>query len=172
LHAFLTQLGYQSLTGEITMEAGYQPQTGRMTMPSFVISAPGFGSVTLSMDLDGLDRNAPPEQMASRIRLLGMALRYRDEGLLPRALRMQATQQRVDEAQLREQIVSMAGAMLSGQAAVVLREPVERFVRGQAQELEISARPPQPIPLMSLSAQPPRNADDAQRRFGLTATAR
>lgn len=172
LQDFLTRLGYQALVGDITLEGGYQPQGGRMTLPSFVIAAPGFGSITLSMDMDGIDRDAPPETLMTRMRLLAMAIRYRDEGLLPRALRMQAAQQRVNESQLREQIIGMANAVIGGPAAAALREPIERFVRGQAQELEISARPPQPVPLSALSGQPPRNAEEAQRRYGLTASAR
>lgn len=172
LQDFLTRLGYQALVGDITLEGGYQPQGGRMTLPSFVIAAPGFGSISLSMDMDGIDRDAPPETLMTRMRLLAMAIRYRDEGLLPRALRMQAAQQRVNESQLREQIIGMANAVIGGPAAAALREPIERFVRGQAQELEISARPPQPVPLTALSGQPPRNAEEAQRRYGLTASAR
>jgi hypothetical protein len=172
LQAFLTQLGYQALVGDITMEAGFQPQGGRLTMPSFVIAAPGYGTITLALDVDGLDRDAAPEAMAARMRLLGLTLRFRDEGLLPRALRMQAAQQQINEGQLREQIIGMLNAAIGGPAGAALRAPIERFVRGQAQELEIAARPPQPLPVMSLSAQPPRDAADAQRRFGLTATAR
>lgn len=172
LQEFLTRLGYQALVGDITLEGGYQPQGGRMTLPSFVIAAPGFGSISLSMDMDGIDRDAPPETLMTRMRLLAMAIRYRDEGLLPRALRMQAAQQRVNESQLREQIIGMANAVIGGPAVAALREPIERFVRGQAQELEITARPPQPVPLSALSAQPPRNAEEAQRRYGLSASAR
>lgn len=172
LQEFLTRLGYQALIGDITMEGGYQPQSGRLTVPSFVIAAPGFGSISLAMDMDGVERNAPPETLMAQMRLLAMAIRYRDEGLLPRALRMQAAQQRVNESQLREQIIGMANAVIGGPAAAALREPIERFVRGQAQELEISARPPQPVPLTALSGQPPRNAEEAQRRYGLTASAR
>lgn len=168
----IRRLGYQSLVADITMDATFQATGGVLTMPALLLSVPDYGGLTLSMDMDRFAPGAPADRMMTDARLVRMALRYRDEGLLARAIRMQAAEQRITEAQIREQVIAMVRSAVSGPAQSVLREPVERFIRGQARELELVARPPQPLPLGALGGAPPRDAADAQRRFGLTATAR
>ncbi|MES2712913.1 MAG: hypothetical protein V4653_15130 [Pseudomonadota bacterium] len=170
--AAIQQLGYQALAADITLEATLQAAGGRLGVPALVLSIPEYGRLTFSGEFDGMVPGAPPERMMTDGRLISLALRYRDEGLLARAIRAQAASQRITEAQFREQLIGMARGAAGGPAQAVLREPLERFLRGQATELELTARPPQPIAFGALGTTPPRDAADAQRRFGLTATAR
>ena len=138
----------------------------------FTIAGGAGQAVVLNQDSSINGPGAPADRIMTDARLISMALRYRDEGLFARAIRMQAAEQRITEAQLREQLIGMARDVASGPAQAVLREPLERFLRGQARELELVARPPQPIAVGALGGAPPRDAADAQRRYGLTATAR
>ena len=169
---FIRQLGYQSLAADLTVDATFQAVGGLLSMPALVLSVPDYGRLTFAAEMDRFVPGAPADRVMTDARLISMALRYRDEGLLARAIRMQAAEQRITEAQLREQLIGMARGAASGPAQAVLREPLERFLRGQARELELVARPPQPIAVGALGGAPPRDVADAQRRYGLTATAR
>ncbi|MDB5317869.1 MAG: hypothetical protein JWO24_3713 [Rhodospirillales bacterium] len=168
----IRQLGYQSLAADITLDATFQATGGMLGVPAFVVSVPEYGRLTFSAELDRFVPGSGAADIMTNARLIGLALRYRDEGLLARAIRAQALEQRITEAQLREQLIGMARGAASGPALATLRDPVERFLRGQATELEFSVRPPQPLLMGAMSSAPPRDAGDAQRRFGLTATAR
>ena len=68
----------------------------------------------------------------------------------------------------------MAGGALAQQGAAGLdpiRDAVQRFIRGQAQTVEIRMNPPQPIKFSDVQGAPP-NPAAAQRMFGISAEAR
>jgi hypothetical protein len=176
---WLTRFGYTELTGDITIEARVDPAAERMDLSSFAISARGMGGLGLSMQLEGVSTD--PGRMATnaeRMRLAGATLRYMDQSLYGRWVADQARQQRVPEARLREQYASMAAAAVNqggrgpGPLSTAL-EAVQRFLRGQAQSVEITLRPPQPIPLGEFGALGRAgSAEQLQRQLGLSATSR
>ncbi|MFC7538153.1 hypothetical protein ACFQU2_00105 [Siccirubricoccus deserti] len=174
---WLTRFGYTELTGDITIEARVDPAAERMDLSSFAVSARGMGGLGLSMQLEGVSTD--PGRIADnaeRMRLAGATLRYVDQSLFGRWVADQARQQRVPEARLREQYASMAAAaVIQGQRDAGPLAPalaaVQRFLRGQARTLEVSLRPPQPVPVADFAGLGAAGPVEAQRRLGLEVTA-
>jgi hypothetical protein len=133
------------------------------------------------MVLDGVTPQAAVAQDLQAMRLVSLGLRYMDQSLYSRFVRQQARESGMQERQVREQHAALVGgALASGTAPGAkgggggldpVREALLRFIRGQAREVEITARPPQPLPFAELAATPPDPAA-AQRMLGLSATAR
>jgi Zn-dependent protease len=68
--------------------------------------------------------------------------------------------------------LAWAGGLLAQPALAQVREAVQRFIRGQAREIEVTLHPTQPVALMELQQRPPSNPADAVARLGLGAVAR
>ena len=92
---FIRQLGYQSLAADLTVDATFQAAGGLLSMPALVLSVPDYGRLTFSAEMDRFVPGAPADRIMTDARLISMALRYRDEGLFARAIRMQAAEQRI-----------------------------------------------------------------------------
>jgi hypothetical protein len=171
---WLTQFGYQAIDGEITASTTHDGKTGRVEVRDLTIAARDAGTLTFSVNLDGLTTERMQAADFSQARLISAALGYADASLFRRFLAMQSQQTRTPEAQLREQFSAMAGGALSQPGATALdpvRDAVMSFIRGQAQSVEIRVNPPQPINLEQMQQVPP-NPAAAQRALGITATAR
>lgn len=176
LAEWLQRFGYQALVADLTAESRYDRSTGRVDLSSLSLAARDIGALGLSMVLDGVTPQAAEAQDLQAMRLVSLGLRYVDQSLYSRFVREQARQTRRTEQQVRDQHAAMVGAMLNssakGGALDGLRDAVLRFIRGEAKEVEITARPPQPLPFADLAAMPPHDAAAAQQMLGLSATAR
>ncbi|MBR0682789.1 hypothetical protein GXW74_20015 [Roseomonas eburnea] len=171
---WLTRFGYQAIEGEITAETAFDGAAGRVEIRDLSIAGREVGALSFAVALDGLTQQQMQAGDFSSARLLSFGLRYADASLFGRFLAMQAAQTRTPEAQLREQYAAMAGGALTQPGVATLdpiRDAVQRFIRGQAQTVEIRANPPQPVTLQQVQGPPP-NAAAAQRMFGITAEAR
>jgi hypothetical protein len=177
LGEWLRRFGYQSLLLDLTMEGRYEPQSGLLSVSSLSLAGRDIGALGLSYVVDGMTPDATQRQDYAAVRLISATLRYADQSLLGRVMREQAREAGVPEQRLREQYAAMAGGLLTqpgraGSGLDPIREAVTRFIRGQAQELTLTAQPPSPLAIGQLQAGPPGSAAEAQRIFGLSATAR
>lgn len=171
---WLTRFGYQAIDGEITAATVHDAATGRVEIRDLTIAAREAGTLTFSINLDGLTPERVQAADFAQARLISAALGYADASLFRRFVAMQAAQTRTPEAQLREQFAAMAGGALSQPGAAALdpiRDAVLSFIRGQAQSVQISVKPPQPIGMEQMQSVPPSPAE-MQRVLGITATAR
>lgn len=171
---WLTRFGYQAVEGEITADTAYDGATGRVEIRDLSIAGREVGTLSFALTLDGLTQQQAQAGDFSTMRLISVGLRYADASLFRRFIAMQSAQTRTPEPQLREQFAAMAGGALTQPGAAALdpiRDAVQRFIRGQAQTVEVRANPPQPVTLQQLQGAPPSPAD-AQRMFGITAEAR
>lgn len=168
----LTELGYQALPDEITLESRFEQQGGRFSLPGLAVTLPGFGQLTFGLEGDGFDPQAAPEAAAAQMRLLSLMLRYRDDGLLPRLFAMLARQGRMTVPAFRAQIIAELAALLEAPALRPLLTPAKRFLSGQTQELEVAARPPEPLGLSDLEDPGLDSVEAVLARLGLAATAR
>lgn len=171
---WLTRFGYQAIEGEVTADTAYDAAAGRIEIRDLSIAGREVGTLSFALALDGLTQQQAQVGDFSTMRLISLGLRYADASLFRRFVAMQAAQTRTPEAQLREQYAAMAGGALTqpGETALdPIRDAVQRFIRGQAQTVEIRANPPQPVTLEQVQAAPP-SAAEAQRMFGITAEAR
>jgi hypothetical protein len=172
---WLTRFGYQAVEGDITADTLYDAASGRVEIRDLSIAGRDAGTLSFAMVMDGVTQERAQSADYSQMRLISLGLRYADASLFTRFVSVQARESRTPEAQLREQFAAMAGGALSQPGAVALdpiRDAVQRFIRGQAQTVEIRADPPQPIVLGQMQAGPPANPIEAQRLFGITAQAR
>lgn len=170
---WLTRFGYQAVEGEITAQTSYDAPSGRIDIRDLSVSGRDVGTLSLALVMDGVTQQAAQAGDVSNMRLISAGLRYADASLFRRFVALQARESRTPEAQLREQFAAMAGGALSQPGAAGLdpiRDAVQRFIRGQAQTVEVRVNPPQPIKIVD-AQQPPGNAAEAQRRFGITARA-
>lgn len=175
LDQWLRRFGYDSLVMELTAESRYDAPSGRIDVTSLSLAGRDIGALGLSLVLDGVTQQAIEAGDISGMRLVSAGLRYVDQSLYARFVRSQAQQTSTPEPQLREQYAAMAGGALTapGKGALdPIRDAVQRFIRGQARTIEITARPPQPIPFDRFQGGPPGGPAEIQQMLGLSATAR
>lgn len=186
--AVLEALGYREIAGGIEARASLPRTGGRLEIDPLRIAWDQAATLSLTAQLDGVpplsDAGEAVEQDATlqalaAVRLAGLTLTLRDQGLMGRVIAQQARDQRIPPARLREQWAQMAlalpvpgGARGKGSVDPFLpfREALAAFIR-QPGTLEIALRPRAPVPLAEL---PLALADPAGTalRLGLTATAR
>jgi len=161
----LEQMGYRDITASLELRGDAERAGGSLRVAPFRIAIEEAGSITVDARMDNVPQLRPgesltagPERMAqyAKARLLGLTLRYQDQGLLGRALTQQARQQRVPEARLREQWAQMALAMplpegpQGGRPGAgadpfgPMRQAIASFIRRPG-TLEIALRPGRPI---------------------------
>ena len=169
---WMQRLGYGFLLFDLTADSRYDPATGRMELPSMSLVGRDMGTLSLAFTGDGASTAAMQRGSFEGLRLISAGLRYIDQGLVGRVLGQQARESNTPEAQLREQYANMAGGLLAQPALAQVREAVQRFIRGQAREIEVTLHPTQPVALMELQQRPPSNPADAVARLGLGAVAR
>ena len=187
LDAWLTRFGYQALLADLTAESRYDRASGRLELRSLSLAGREMGVLGLSLALDGVTPEAADQQDWEQLKLVGLALRYLDQSLLGRVAREEARRSRTTEARVREGWASQLAAALAagpsrpgsgsgrtstegGLAPVVAA--LQRFLRGEAKEVELTARPPRPVAFGELPAALLGGPAAAQRVLGLGAVAR
>lgn len=189
LGGWLRRFDYPSLVADLTAESRYDRATGRLELNPLSLAGREMGVLGLSLTLDGMTAEAMEAKDWERLSLAGLTLRYLDQSLYGRAVRDQARRMRVPEARVREQWSSqIAGALSAGGvpgrgpgggtarapgALAPVTAALQRFLRAEAREVEITISPPRPLPLGEL---PPmlmgRSPGEVQQVLGLGATAR
>ncbi|MDO9713538.1 hypothetical protein [Paracraurococcus lichenis] len=172
---WLRRFGYPALLGDLTGEVRFDRTRQRLDLVSLALAGREMGVLGLSFALEGVTPEAMEQQDWEALRLAGVTLRYLDQSLYGRALRDQARRLRQPEQRLREQWAGQAAAALgagSGRAPAPVAAALQRFLRGEAKEVEISARPPQPLPLGQVPAAFLGGPAEMQRVLGLGAVAR
>jgi len=175
LDQWLRRFGYDALMLEVTMDGRYDAPSGRLEVTSFSLAGRDIGALSLSFVVDGATQQALEATDFSRMRLISAGLRYVDQSLYARFMRQHAQEMSAPEQQLREQYAAMVGGALTapGKGGLdQIRDAVQRFIRGQAREIEITARPPQPIPFAQFQGAAPGGPAEIQQMLGLTASAR
>lgn len=165
--AWLAPFGYEGLRGDLTLDATQDIPRGRLEIGALALAVREVAALGLSVTMDGVRAGTDPAQAYQNASLVQARLRYADQSLYARALARQARESGRREADIRLEWARLAEAQLPE----MLRPPVLRFIRGEARELEITARPARPVPFSSLS-KPPTDAAGWQRLLGLTVTAR
>ncbi|BDG74133.1 hypothetical protein Rmf_40620 [Roseomonas fluvialis] len=171
--AWLTRFGYQAIDADITSSSAYEGASGRIEVRDISLAVREAGTLSLALAMDGLTQERMQAADFSATRLISFGLRYADASLFGRFIAAQSRETRTPEPQLREQLAAMAGGALSQPGAAALdpiRDVVQRFIRGQARTIEIRANPPRPLGMADIQGPPPGPAE-AQRLFGITATA-
>jgi hypothetical protein len=171
--AWLTRFGYQAIDADITSATAYDGGSGRIEVRDISLAVREAGTLSLAVTLDGLTQERLQANEFDAARLISFGLRYADASLFGRFIAAQSRESRTPEPQLREQFAAMAGGALGRPGAGGLdpiRDAVQRFIRGQAQTIEIRANPPQPLGMADAQRVPP-NPAEAQRLLGITATA-
>jgi hypothetical protein len=171
---WLRRFGYHAVTADLSAESRYDRASGRVELTSLSLSGRDIGALGLSLVLDGVTPRAAERADPKDMRLVSAMLRYVDQSLYARYVRQQAREMRVPEAQVRNEQAETAETMLGslGQAPGVdaVRAAVGRFLRGEAREVEIAARPAEPLAFGEFGPAPPDAA--MLDRLGLGATAR
>jgi hypothetical protein len=177
LDDWLRRFGYAAITADLTAESRFDRATGRLELSPLSLAARDIGALALTMALDGVTADAKGAEAMQNARLVSLSLRYLDQSLYARFVRQQAAQARQPEARVREQMAAQAAGALSAtgkdaEAMAGIRAAVQRFLRGEAREIEIAARPPEPVALGDMAAAGAGGPAGAVRMLGLTATAR
>jgi hypothetical protein len=205
---WLEAIGMREIAGGIELRGTMPRAGGRLEIAPFRIGWEQAVTLTLATQLDNmpatpeggsvLDPQVTLAQLANGS-LAGATLTIRDHGLLGRVLAMQARQQRVPEARLREQWAQMALAMplpgaappaqpqrgrqpappaakgqpapqAGGDPLAAAREALASFIR-QPGTLEITLRPARAVPFMDFAASAGQPGAMVQR-LGLSVVAR
>ncbi|MBL6458800.1 hypothetical protein JMJ55_26060 [Belnapia sp. T6] len=171
---WLQRLGYQALTGDLSAETRFDTTAGRLELVGLLLGIRDAGALGLSVTLEGVAPEGAPQDRFQGARLAGFALRYLDQSLLGRLAAAEARDSRRPERQVRDGWASQAaGAMGGGVGAVApVLAAVQRLLRGQAQEVTITVKPPKPIPVNDLAGAAMGGPEEVQRALGITATAR
>jgi hypothetical protein len=173
---WLRRFGYEAVTADFTGESRFDAAAGRLDLTSLSLAGREMGAVGLSLALDGVSPRSGGPRSAdfAGARLVSAVLRYVDQSLYGRYVRQQARDTRVSEEQVRRQMADSAemalGSLGQGAGVDALRAAVGRFLRGQAREVEITARPAAPVALSEFGPAPPDAA--TLERLGLGASAK
>ncbi len=176
LAEWLRRFGYEAITADLSGESRFDAATGRLELTSLSLAGREVGALGLSLALDGVSPRSGGPRSAdfAGARLVSAALRYVDQSLYGRYVRHQARDARVPEEQVRRQMADSAemalGSLGKGPGVDAVRAAVARFLRGEAREVEVTARPAAPIALGEFGPAPPDAA--TLERLGLGASAR
>lgn len=170
LATMLQPLGYPSLRAELQLDALQDPARGRSEITALALGVRDAGAIGFAAAMDGV-RPGDMARAAEQARLVSARLRYADQSLYRRVVEAQARERRTTPDALRREWVQQAEALLSGPQLAAIRTPVQRFLRGEAREIELVAAPPRPVGRDAL-ANPPADFAGWQRLLGLTVTAR
>ena len=115
----LEGMGFREIAGGIETRASGARDGGALRVDPLRIQWNGAGTLTLAGEFDNVPGTPAGQRVdnaellvrLAQARLIGMTIRYQDQGLLGRALAQQARDQRMPEARLREQWAQMALAM-------------------------------------------------------------
>jgi hypothetical protein len=184
---WLAGLGYREIAGGIELRGSMQRAGGPLEIAPFRITWQEGATLALQARLEGMPPAPAPgtavdpagygDALAAG-QVASLALSLRDHGLLGRVLTMQARQQRVPEARLREQWAQMAmalplpGAPPQAKGAgpdpmLPVRQALAAFIR-QPGTLEIAARPAKPIPFTDLMGVGGGNPAETIARLGIS----
>lgn len=168
---WMQRLGYARLAAEARTEMSHDITAQILDLPEFGIELRDVGELHLSFRAD----RVPVEMTAAtapNARLLAARLRYADHSLFRRWITTEAARERVTEAVLRQRLVQQSTALLPGPRLADARGALARFLRGEANVLELAAQPRAPLPFSQLTAKPPGSVDGWRDMLGLTLTAR
>lgn len=177
---WLRRMGYEAVMADLTGESRFDGATGRLELGSVSLAVREMGAIGLSMVLDGVAQRSAARRAADfeAARLVSVTLRYVDQSLYARYVRQQAQESRVPEEQVRRQhadtVEMMLGSFGQGAAGMdAVRAAVARFLRGEAREVEVAAKPVAPVPLGEIRGKPGEPPDAAVLdRLGLEAATR
>ena len=177
LQAFLEPLGYRDgLRGDLSFEATQDEGRRRMSVDSLAFAVREVAALGFSLTMEGVDSRTAMQADRSGVRLVAARLRFADISLLERWLAGEARKRGIAPAALRGEWVQQAAAALADPprergAMAPIREPVLRFLRGEARQIEAALAPVQPVGV-ELFNNPPRDAARWRSALGLTVTAR
>ncbi|MGG5886005.1 hypothetical protein ACLF3G_02625 [Falsiroseomonas sp. HC035] len=203
---WLEGLGYREISGGSELRGNVRREGGILDIEPFRVGWDQAATLTLRAALANMPVPKPGEPrnddaylaqlMQGQLRSLTLGLR--DQGLLGRVIAQQARQQRLPEAQLREQYAQMAlgmpipGASPRGRPPAAparkgapapaatasqadpfqsVREALAKFIR-QPGEIDILLRPAQPVSFADWQTLASQGPLEAARRLGLSAVAR
>jgi hypothetical protein len=184
---WMQRFGYSALLGDLTADLSIDRQAGRMEIGSLALAAREIGALGFALAMDGLNFDDPSPETMRQGRLLSMRLRFVDQSLYGRFVRQQAQQMRRTEQQVRTMFAEQARAIFArpqggggggggpkdgGAATTEIGAAIQRFLRGEATEIEVAARPAKPVPFAELQALVPGGPDAVQQALGITVTTR
>lgn len=172
LDSWFQRLGYDALSFDLTAEGRYDPARNRLEMPTLSLVGQRIGTLALSLVLDNYTQEAAQRGDYGAIRIAALGIRLIDQGLFPRLAADQARATNTPERDLREQWANQAGGLLAAAPLAPLREAAQRFLRGQARELDLAARPPEPLTVQQMQGLAGLDPAQQVQRLGLTAQAR
>ena len=198
LAEWMQRFGYRELVGDMTMDVRIDRAAQRMEIGSLSLAARDIGALGFAMTLEGVNAEETDPAALLGARLASMRLRFVDQSLYGRFVRMQAQQTRRTEQQVREELAAQARALFerpqggggrggapggapggkgggpaaSGSTTMEIGNAVQRFLRGQAREIEIAAQPARPVPFSDLQGMAAGGPDALQQALGLTVTTR
>ncbi|MDB5413435.1 MAG: hypothetical protein JWR10_1770 [Rubritepida sp.] len=168
---WMQRLGYASLRAEARLDATHDVPARVFDLSEFSFELREAGELHFSLRADNVPEGMSEQQRQS-MRLVSARLRYADLSLFQRWVRAQAAQQRIAEPALRQSLIQQSDAMLPGPTLADARNAMQRFLRGEATVLELSASPSAPLSLSQITGKPQSSLAGWQRMLGLTLTAR
>ncbi|MCX8998988.1 hypothetical protein NOF55_17925 [Rhizobiaceae bacterium BDR2-2] len=182
--AWLTNLGLETLKGDVTMAGSWLAREGTITVDDAVLTAAGLGTLTLDLGLTGMTEqlyagmqqttaqlkaaggDSVAKAQASQLALFGIAqqinvgditLSFKDDGLTGRALSSAAKHQGVSEDQVGEAVRAVVPMVLAQNG---IRDPENRISSAlqtflaDPQNLTIQYTPEKPVPALQLISAP------------------
>lgn len=169
---WMRRLDYTSLRAEARMEATHDLGAGVLDVPVFSIELRDAGELNLAFRLDNVREDMSSPQAAQNMRLISARLRYADLSLLRRWVRTAAQRENVPENAFRQRLAQQAASALNGPTLASARDAVQRFLRGDATVLELTANPRAPLSMGLVQRKPQRTLAGWQDMFGLALSAR
>ena len=167
LGEWLDRFGYSALTGEIVSEGSYDRKAGVAVGSRGDIVLSEVGSLGLTYRFSGLTAESLEDKDIDAWRLETAQLRLVDAGFYRRLVADEARRSGLPEAKIRAGYLADITALLGGaKAAGALLPPLQRFLRGEAQTLELTLQPAKPIGADEIDRASKRGPAALQRVLG------
>ena len=175
----LGQLGYDKLVFNAGFRFVWDAATKTLEVKNLSVGINDAGTLSISLSVEGADPEAleaggNPTKVLPELLFKRAEIRYQDESLAPRALKMAAQMQGMDPEELRAMLL----AQIDGQKAMAGTSPqseqavasVKAFITSPG-SLTITAEPSAPVPLMKVAGQASMSPDTLAESLNILITA-
>lgn len=192
----LTRLGYETVSGTMSVEGSWAPDSGRLTLGSLDFVVEDAGTLTLGFTINGYtpefaealrqisDEMASGSDQSSQglailglmqqLELEGLEISFEDNSLTERVLAYAAEDQGTTPEAVADQTKAVLPFLMAQADAPELTQMVSEAASeflDDPQSLTIEAAPAEPVPFATLLATGMTSLDALAERIGLTVTA-
>jgi len=177
--AVLDQLGYSGFVINLNVAGGYETEGDKLTLRTFAIDAQDVGKLEISGKFNGVSlsklfQDGNPGEASANGTLVGLTIRFDNNGIVERVLDMQAKMMGVQRQDVVAQTAGALPFMLNFLGNPPFQEKVAQAgtaFLNDPKSLTISASPAQPVPFAQIGSAAGQSPQTLPDLLGVDVTA-